>query len=326
MNNREHYGFIVISSITPVLGVIGAMVLLWNRVFGPADLTAFLLMFLIGGFGISTGYHRLLSHRAFKTPRAVRFALTAAGAMAAQGPPLTWAAHHRRHHRVADRPGDPHSPYDSDEPGLRGVLKGLWHAHIGWLFDSELSSDPIRYCPDLARDKDVRFITRHFLAFVVAGLALPTLIGLAWTGTWQGALTAFVWGGPVRIFFNNQTTYAVNSIGHFYGRRRFDTPDESRNVALLSILSFGDSWHNNHHAFPRVANHGFRWWEIDPSAVLIRTLEATGLARDVVRIDRTREQRRAEGLSRVGGGRRAALSPSKPLSERAGSEGDADVE
>jgi stearoyl-CoA desaturase (delta-9 desaturase) len=199
---------------------------------------------------------------------------------------------------------------------------------MGWLFATDLESDPIRYCPDLARDRDVRFISRHFLKFSAAGLILPATIGLGFTSSWQGTLTALLWGGPVRIFLSNHVTYAINSICHFYGRRRFDTPDESRNVAALSLLSFGESWHNNHHAFPRAANHGLRWWEIDLTAGLIRGLELTGLAWDVIRIDPERQQRRAEGLARVGGGRAAPLQPSKPLSECdvAAMIGDSDVE
>lgn len=328
MNNKQHHTFMVVASAVPAVAVGVAMVLLWNRAFGPADLIAFVIMFSIAALGLSMGYHRLLSHRAFKTGRAVRFTIIAAGAMAGQGPPLTWAAHHRRHHRFADRPGDPHSPYETHKSGLGGVLEGLWHAHLGWLFAADLNSDPIRYCPDLARDKDVRLISRHFLTFSAAGLVVPAAIGLGLTCSWQGALTALLWGGPVRIFLANHCTYAVNSIGHFCGRRRFDTPDESRNVAWLSLVSFGDSWHNNHHAFPRVANHGFRWWEIDLTAGVIRVLELSGLVWDVIRIDRVREQRRARGLARVGGGRAATLAASKPLSERGVAVviGDGDVE
>jgi stearoyl-CoA desaturase (Delta-9 desaturase) len=327
MDGRNHYGFIIASSILPLLGVVVAVVLLWNKVVGPADLVAFGIMYVIAGLGVSTGYHRLLAHRSFKTHRPLRIFFAVAGAMAGQGPPLIWTAHHRRHHRVADKPGDPHSPYLDHEPGLAGALKGLWHAHLGWLFNRDLSSDPIRYCPDLARDKDIRVISKYFLAFVAAGIVLPGLIGLALTGQWRGFLTAALWGGLVRFFFSNHITYAVNSIGHYFGRRRFDTPDESRNVAWLSVLSFGESWHNNHHAFPRSANHGFRRWEIDISALVIRGLEKIGWAWDVIRIDTERQQRRAEGLTRVGGGRQAASAPPKPLAERTQTVvGAADVE
>jgi stearoyl-CoA desaturase (delta-9 desaturase) len=327
MDGRDHYGFIIASSILPLLGVVAAVVLLWNKAVGPSDLVAFGVMYVIAGLGVSTGYHRLLAHRSFATSRPLRIFFASAGAMAGQGPPLIWTAHHRRHHRVADKPGDPHSPYLDHGPGLVGVLKGLWHAHMGWLFDTTLSSDPIRYCPDLARDKDMRFISKYFLWFVAAGVVLPGLFGLALTGTWRGFLTGALWGGLVRFFFSNHITYAVNSIGHYYGRRRFDTPDESRNVGWLALFSFGESWHNNHHAFPKSATHGMRWWELDISALVIRGLEKLGLAWDVVRIPRERLEARAAGLSRVGGGRQADSAPPRPLAERQDATvGVADVE
>jgi stearoyl-CoA desaturase (delta-9 desaturase) len=316
VDGRKHYGFILASSILPLLGVIAAFVLLWNRIAGWPDLVVFAVMYVVAGLGVSTGYHRLLAHRSFRTSRPIRIFFTAAGAMAGQGPPLIWAAHHRRHHRVADKPGDPHSPYLDEEPGIKGALKGLWHAHLGWLFDKNLTSDPIRYCPDLARDKDVRFISKYFLAFVGAGILLPALLDWGLTGTWLALATGALWGGLVRFFFSNHITYAVNSIGHYFGSRRFETPDESRNVAWLSVLSFGESWHNNHHAFPRSANHGMRWYEIDISAMVIGGLSAVGLASNVIHIDDERMDRRAEGLKRVGGGRRAAAAPPKPLAER----------
>jgi len=315
MDGREHYGFILISSVVPFLGVIAAFVLLWNHLVWTPDLIVFAIMGTIAGLGVSTGYHRLLAHRAFKTSRPLRFLFTAAGAMAGQGPPLIWTAHHRRHHRVADKPGDPHSPYLGVEPGIRGALKGLWHAHLGWLFDVELTSDPIRYCPDLARDKDVRIISKYFVGFVLAGVAVAAALGFALTGTVRGAATGALWGGLVRFFVGNHVTYAVNSVGHYFGRRRFATADESRNVAWLALPSFGEAWHNNHHAFPRSYSHGMRWYEIDISALVIRALERVGLVWDVVRIDRALIERKAASLASVGGGRHAPSAPPRPLAE-----------
>ena len=169
MDGREHHLFILASAILPLVGVATAVVLLWNEAVGWSDLVVFAIMYVIAGLGVSTGYHRLLAHRAFKTYRPIALAFATAGAMAGQGPPLIWTAHHRRHHRVADKPGDPHSPYGDLEPGIKGALKGLWHAHMGWLFNKDLTSDPMRYCPDLARDADMRIISRHFLWFVAAG-------------------------------------------------------------------------------------------------------------------------------------------------------------
>lgn len=316
MDGREHRSFILISAIVPLLGVVVAVVLLWNRAVGPSDLVAFGIMYMIAALGVSMGYHRLLAHRAFKTSRPIRWFLTASGAIAGQGPPLIWTAHHRRHHRVADKPGDPHSPYADEEPGLKGVLKGLWHAHLGWLFDTELSSDPVRYCPDLARDKDVRFISKYFLAFVFAGMVIPGLIGLALTGTAFGFATGVLWGGLVRFFVANHMTYAVNSVGHYFGSRRFETADESRNVNWLAIPSLGEAWHNNHHAFPRSYRHGLRWYEIDISAAVIMTFEKLGLAWDVIRIDEELMEHKAKVLAKTGGGRQAPSAPPRPLAER----------
>lgn len=316
MDGREHHMFIFMSAVLPLLGFLAAVALLWNKAVGPSDLVAFAVMYVISGLGVSTGYHRLLTHRAFATGRPLRIMFTAAGAIAGQGPPLIWAAHHRLHHRIADKPGDPHSPYANEEPGLKGAFRGLWHAHMGWLFNKELTSDPLRYCPDLARDRDVRFVSRHFTSFVLAGMLLPGLIGLALTGTLLGFATGVLWGGLVRFFVGNHVTYAINSLAHYFGSRRFAVSDESRNVAWLSLASFGESWHNNHHAFPRSYTHGMRWYEVDISALVITTLEKLGLAWDVVRIDRELMDRKVESLARVGGGRSAPHVPPKPLAER----------
>ncbi len=317
MDGREHQYFILISAVVPLLGTVAAVALLWDHLVHPADLVVFAVMYVIVGMGVSIGYHRLLTHRSFATSRPLRFLFAAAGAMAGQGQPIIWTAHHRRHHRLADKPGDPHSPYGGDRTDLRGAVAGLAHAHLGWLFDRELTSDPIRYCPDVARDKDMRFISKHFIAFVVAGIALPALLGFLLTGTLGGAATGALWGGLVRFFLGNHITYAVNSVGHYFGGRRFATPDESRNVAWLALPSFGEAWHNNHHAFPRSASHGMRWWELDLSAQVINGLERLGLVWDVVRIDPELQRQKAESLRRVGGGRRAPAAPPKPLAERA---------
>lgn len=299
MSRHSHFIFIVTSSVLPLLGLVVAVVLLWNRAVEPSDLAVLGVMYVIAGLGVTIGYHRLLAHRSFKTYRGVRVLLTAAGAMAGQGPPLIWTAHHRQHHRLADKPGDPHSPHLGEGAGLRAALRGLWHAHLGWLMDRKLSSDPMRYCPDLVRDRDVRLISKYFIWFVLGGIVLPGVLGFVLAGTWYGFMTGMLWGGLVRFFLTNHVTYSVNSIGHYFGRRRFETPDESRNVGWLALLSLGESWHNNHHAFPKSATHGMRWWELDISALVIRGMELVGLAWDVIRIDDERQAHRADALSRV---------------------------
>lgn len=321
MNGREHKWFILASAVLPLVGFVAAVVLLWNRAVGVPDLIVFGIMYVLGALGVSTGFHRLLAHRAFKTYRPVRILFTVAGAMAGQGPPLIWVAHHRRHHRLADKPGDPHSPFvgdidDAPFAGWAAGLRGLWHAHMGWLFNVELTSDPIRYCPDLAREREMRFISRHFLEFVALGLLLPGAVDLALTGAPIGFARGVLWGGLVRFFIGNHLTYAINSVGHYFGRRRFRTPDESRNVWWLSLFSFGESWHNNHHAFPRSFTHGMSWYEIDLSAMIIGAMERVGLAWDVVRIDDEVMEKKAIDMALAGGGRAAPSAPPPPMAER----------
>ena len=272
-----------------------AIVLLWNQAVHLRDLVILVVFYAACALGVTVGFHRLLTHRAFKTKKPVRLALTTLGTMSAEGPPIIWVAHHRRHHAMADQEGDPHSPHLDHEPGLRGVLKGLWHAHLGWLFEEELTSDPMRYAPDLVREKEMRWISQRFLWIAAAGLVLPGLVGLALTGTVAGFATGLLWGGLVRVFLIHHVTYSINSICHYFGRRRYGTGDLSSNVSWLAVPTLGESWHNNHHAFPTSYRHGLRWYEVDLSAAFIRGLEALGLAWDVVRVTPERERSKRIG-------------------------------
>lgn len=299
MDGRAHRWFILIASVVPLCGVIVAMVLLWNSLFAWSDAISLLVMYVVCGLGISMGYHRLFSHRSFECGKVIRVALAVAGTMAGQGPPIIWVAHHRKHHRVSDQPGDPHSPHLNFPPGFRGMMAGLWHAHLGWLFNVNLESAPMRYCPDLMREKVMRRISERFVAIVISGVLLGGLIGLAVGHTFTAFLTGLLWGGLVRIFLVNHITYAVNSIGHYFGRRRYPTSDESRNVMWLALPSFGEAWHNNHHAFPRSARFGMRWYEVDLTAATIWTLERLHLATKVIRIDPERMALKERGVSRV---------------------------
>jgi stearoyl-CoA desaturase (delta-9 desaturase) len=220
--------------------------------------------------------------------------------MAVQGSVIAWVADHRKHHAFSDDDGDPHSPHVGHGSGVGGVMRGLWHAHVGWLLEGHGRADWNRFAPDLMDDPGMRRINRAFPALVALGLLVPLIAGLALTGTLAGGLTGLLWGGFVRVFFVHHVTWSINSVCHFMGTRRFVTADESRNVFWLSILSLGESWHHNHHAFPRSARHGLRWWEIDLSGMLIRGLEAVGLARNVVRISPERqEERRTTGVRQV---------------------------
>jgi stearoyl-CoA desaturase (Delta-9 desaturase) len=280
----------LIAVVLPFAAFVAAILLLWGRWVDASDLIAFGVMYVIAGFGVTVGFHRLLTHRSFQTHKPLEYAFAAAGEMAVQGPVIDWVADHRKHHAHADEEGDPHSPHVDFEDGWRGALRGLFHAHMGWLFVTQGQARRRKYAPDLVEDRGMRLLSRAFPALVLVGLAIPFLIGLALDQTLAGALSALLWGGLVRIFLQHHVTWSINSVCHFFGRRRFDIEDRSTNVFWLALLSFGESWHHNHHAFPRSARHGLRWWEIDMSALLIGALERVGLAWNVTRIPLERQR------------------------------------
>ena len=266
----------------------------WEGLLHPSDIAVFAILYVLTGIGVTVGFHRLFTHRSFKTGPVVRGALGILGSASIEGPVISWVADHRKHHAFADVPGDPHSPHVDHGVGLRGSLRGLLHAHVGWLFRHDQRGSRERYAPDLLADPVMRFVDRWFPLWAIGGLAAAFGLGYAIGGTLDAALTALLWGGGVRLFLLHHVTYSINSICHVFGRRRFATSDESRNVFWLSLLSFGESWHNNHHAFPTSARHGMRAWEIDPAGLVIGGLAATGLAWDVVDISRERQARKLE--------------------------------
>ncbi len=276
--------------VIPFVGVIAAVGLLWDRAVDGVDLGLLGVMYLFTAAGVTVGYHRLLTHHAFQTYPWLERALAVVGSLSVQGSVMDWVADHRKHHAHADKEGDPHSPHVGHGNGLRG----LWHAHTGWLLETQGQADWKRYAAELYEDHAMRRIGRRFPLLVLLSLALPTVAGFILHGfTLGGALRGFIWAGLVRIFLVHHVTWSVNSICHFFGSRRFDTADRSTNVAWLSVPSLGESWHHNHHAFPRSAYHGLRWWEIDPSGLLISTLERLGLAWNVVRIPPERQLQKA---------------------------------
>jgi stearoyl-CoA desaturase (delta-9 desaturase) len=278
--------------VVPFIATLVAVVLLWHRFVSATDLAIAAVMYLATAVGITVGFHRLLTHRSFQTSKPLEYLFAVLGSMAVQGPVISWVADHRKHHAHTDQEGDPHSPHVGHEGGLRGVAAGLWHAHAGWLMSTQGRADWKRYAADLYEDRGMRLIARQFVPLVILTLLLPTLAGYILTGTLAGAATGFLWGGLVRVFFVHHVTWSVNSLCHYFGTRRFATHDKSTNVFWLALPSLGESWHHNHHAFPRSAVHGLRSWEIDPSALIIGAMEKLGLAWNVVRISPERQAQR----------------------------------
>ena len=282
----------VITGIVTAVPILSLFVVgwqLWASLLGWNDIVVFVLLYLLTGVGVTVGFHRLLTHRAFKTTRPVRAVLAILGSAAIEGPVISWVADHRKHHAFADRDGDPHSPHVDHGHGWRGALRGLWHAHVGWLFIHTQRGRRTRYAPDLLADPVVSWVDRTFPVWAFGGLLAAFGLGWLFGGRLRDGLTGVLWGGAVRMLVVHHVTYSINSLCHFFGRQRFDTGDESRNLAWLAPLSFGEAWHNNHHAFPTSAEHGLGRWEFDPSALLIRALERVGLAWDVVRVSPERQ-------------------------------------
>jgi len=279
---RIERGLTVLITVLPFLGAAVGIPLLWNRGVRALDLTLFLVFYVVTGMGITVGFHRMLTHRSFEAVKPVKVGLAVAGSMALQGAVISWVADHRRHHAFADKPGDPHSPHLEEAEGVRGVLAGLWHAHTGWLFDPERTNID-KFAPDLMADPSISRINRNFPLIAVVSIVLPGLIGLAVTRSWIGGLTALIWGGLARIFFLHHVTWSINSICHFYGKRPFKSRDLSTNNWVMALLSFGEGWHNSHHAFPTSYRHGLGRFQFDPSAWFIAGLRKAGLAYNVKR-------------------------------------------
>jgi stearoyl-CoA desaturase (delta-9 desaturase) len=262
----------------PFLSVIAGAVTLWNWGFGWHELIIGAVMYVIAGHGITIGYHRLFTHLAFKASRPLKIALAICGTMAVEGDVFTWSADHRRHHQFSDKPGDPHSPWRFGT-SIRGVAKGMWWAHVGWIFNNETTNQE-HYVPDLLADPDLRWVVRWQPAWVLISFALPAAGGGLWGGSWAAAGTAFFWAGLVRIGLVHHVTWSINSICHIGGAKPFRSRDRSGNVWWLAPLSGGEAWHNLHHADPTSARHGVLRGQIDSSARAIWAFEKLGWARD----------------------------------------------
>jgi stearoyl-CoA desaturase (delta-9 desaturase) len=265
----------------------------WNQALRPSDLIVFGIVYFLTGFGITIGFHRLLTHRSFKTYPWLRGVFAALGSAAIEGPVISWVADHRKHHACSDREGDPHSPHVGHGSGWKGALKGFFHAHLGWIFIHTERGNKQRFAPDLIEDPVVSYVNRTFFLWAVLGFVVAFGLGYAIGGDLAAGLTGLLWGGAVRVFLLHHVTYSINSLCHIFGRQPFKTKDESRNLAWLAVPTMGESWHNNHHAFPTSAVHGLGRWQFDLSAIVIAGLEKSGLIWDVVRIPPERQAAKA---------------------------------
>jgi len=298
--SRLHRNINIAAVFIPFVAVIVAIVVFWNNGVSWVDLMLMAVMYVLTGLGITVGYHRMFTHRALQTSKPVEYVFAILGSMALQGPVISWVADHRKHHAHTDQEGDPHSPHAGFSGGnITSAIRGLFHAHVGWLWVNEGRAGARKYAPDLLEDPGIRRISRAFPWLALATFAIPAILGGLITWSWWGALTGLLWGGLVRVFFLHHVTWSINSVCHFLGGRPFavDEHDQSGNVAWLALPSFGEAWHHNHHAFPRSAVHGLRGWQraLDPSAVVIWMMEKLGLVWHVVRIS---PERQAQKLAR----------------------------
>jgi stearoyl-CoA desaturase (delta-9 desaturase) len=274
---RRHF---ILFDVLPFLGTLIALGLLFYRPIGALEISLFFGMWLLTGLGLTVGYHRLFTHRAFSTGTAVSGMLVIMGSMAGRGSMLSWVAMHRRHHELSDHDGDLHSPNLHGGTALER-LRGFLHAHLTWMIEHDYPN-VAHYVPDLMADRTLIAVNRHYYAWVLLGLLVPTAIGGLVAGSLWGAMSGFLWGGIVRMFVVEQAMSAVNSVMHTIGSRPFATRDDnSRNLGVMAWLAWGEGWHNNHHAFPYSAAFGLRWFEFDPGFVFIRLLETLGLAWNV---------------------------------------------
>ncbi len=240
MTNTQR-SFNLVAVVLPFVGFLATLVLSWNHLVDATDLIAFAVMYLLAGLGVTVGFHRLLTHRSFQTHKPLQYAFAGLGSMSLQGPVIDWVADHRKHHAHADEQGDPHSPHVDFEDGWRGALRGLFHAHMGWLFRSQGRARRHKYARDLVEDRGMRKLNRHFHWLVLLGLALPFALGLALEQTLTGALSALLWGGPVRIFLQHHATWSVNSVCHIFGRRPFASRDKATNFWPMALLAMGEN-------------------------------------------------------------------------------------
>ncbi len=263
----------------PLIALVAAVPVAWGWGLGWTDVAIALVFYYISGLGVTVGFHRYLTHGSFKAKPWLRATLAVAGSLAIEMSPIKWVAAHRRHHQYSDQDGDPHSPWRFGE-SKRGLAKGFVWAHMGWLFERDRSSNS-RFAPDLVADPVMRRLEHLFPLLVIVTMAAPAIIGGLVTWSWQGALTAFFWGSLVRVGLLHHVTWSINSVCHIVGEQPFRSNDKATNFWPLAILSFGESWHNLHHADPTCARHGVLRGQLDISARTIWIFEKFGWVYDV---------------------------------------------
>lgn len=278
LKNKHQIHALAITLI-PSFGVIAAIVIALQSGISAVEVGLMLLMYVLTTLGISVGFHRYFSHCSFKTSTPMRVLLAIIGSMACQGPLIYWVSNHRRHHQYSDQVGDVHSPYFQGDKPLN-TLQGLWYSQVEWVFNHEITNTFL-FAKDLLQDPLISKVNQMYYIWVLLGLMIPTILGGLITKTWMGMLLGFLWGGLVRLFFTFHATNSINSITHIYGQRPFNTHEKSTNNIWLALPTSGESWHNNHHAFPNSAKFGLYWWQIDIGYWVIKVLELTGLIWDV---------------------------------------------
>ncbi len=288
--SRKEQVALALFILVPFAALVAAVPVAWGGWLGWTDVAIAVPLYFLTCGGVTVGFHRGFTHRSFKPNRATKIALAVLGSMAIQGPVVRWVADHRKHHKFSDQDGDPHSPWKYGDT-VGALWKGLWHAHMGWLFDEEQTPQH-KFAPDLMKDRDIVLVSRLFWLWTLVSLLLPALIGGLVTMSWQGALTAFFWGSLVRVSLLHHVTWSINSICHTVGERPFLSRDRSGNVWWLAVLSMGESWHNLHHAEPTSARHGVLRGQVDSSARVIWLLEKAGWVHDVRWPDPERVERK----------------------------------
>lgn len=273
---RRHF---LLFDVAPVIGTVAALAFLAVHPIGVTEFALFFSMWLLTGLGVTVGYHRLFTHRTFKAAPPVATVLAILGSMAGQGGLVSWVALHRRHHECSDQEGDPHSPNLAGS-GLKGRFRGLAHSHFLWMRRHEYPN-VVHYAPDLLKNRSLVRVARLYNYWVALGLLLPGVIGGLVYQNWEGAVSGFFWGGLVRIFVLEHIIWAINSFLHMFGTRPYESREKSRNGGVFALVTLGEAWHNNHHAFPESPSFGLKWYNLDPGYWLIRALTACGLASEL---------------------------------------------